>query len=64
MTASKKPKEKVKEFISSRQWAEDCLVAIKQMQDDFLDRYHDDKPFNKEMLTLLNKLVGQLEKRL
>ena len=65
MTASKKPNNKTTEaFMSSRQWAEDCLVTIKKMQDEYLDRYHTDVEGNSNMLKLLNQLVEQLERRL
>jgi len=63
MTASKKPKQK-EEYVSSRAWAEECLTIIKKMQDEYLDRYYDDKKDTCNMLKILNKLVEQLEKRL
>jgi DNA polymerase III delta prime subunit len=64
MTASKKPKKEVELYVSSRAWAEDCLQTVKKMQDEYLDRYHEDKEGNTNMLTLLQKLVEQLEKKL
>jgi hypothetical protein len=64
MTASKKPKKETKPYISSRQWSEECLETVKKMQDEYLDRYHEDKEGNTAMLSLLTKLVEQLEKRL
>lgn len=64
MTASKKPKQQPSEYVSSREWSEDCLVRIRQIQDEYLDRYYDDKEGNNNMLSLLQKLVEQLEKKL
>jgi hypothetical protein len=63
MTASKKTKHQEK-FVSSREWAGDCLETIKKMQDEFLDRYHSEKKDSTLMLKILNELVAQLEKRL
>ena len=63
MTASKKPRQK-EEYVSSRAWAEECLQTVKKMQDEYLDRYYDDKKGACNMLSLLQKLVEQLEKRL
>lgn len=63
MTASKKPKQPSK-YVSSREWSEDCLVRIRQIQDEYLDRYYEDKEGNNNMLSLLQKLVEQLEKKL
>lgn len=53
MTASKKPKQKPSEYVSSREWSKDCLVRVRQIQDEYLDRYHDDKEGNNNMLSLL-----------
>ena len=64
MTASKKPNKTTETFMSSRQWAEDCLTTIKKMQDEYLDRYHTDVKSNSNMLKLLSQLVEQLERRL
>lgn len=64
MTASKKSKQQPSEYVSSRQWSMDCLEKIKLMQDEYLDRYYDDVECNNNMLTLLQKLVEQLEKNL
>jgi hypothetical protein len=63
MTASKKP-EQQESFISSREWASDCLETIKKMQDEFLDRYNTERENSTLMLKILNELVAQLEKRL
>ena len=65
MTTSNKSSKKIKEeYVSSRQWAEECLETIKKMQDEYLDRYYNDKKDSANMLKLLNKLVTQLEKKL
>lgn len=64
MTVSKKIKVQSSEFVSSRQWSENCLVKIKQMQDEYLDRYFEDKKGNNSILSLLQKLVELLEKKL
>jgi hypothetical protein len=64
MTASSKPNKKSKEYVSSREWSEECIKGIKKMQDEFLDRYHDDKEENAAMLKLLQELIERLEKNL
>lgn len=64
MTASKKPKQQPSKYVSSREWSKDCLVRVRQIQDEYLDRYHYDKEGNNNILSLLQKLVEQLEKRL
>jgi hypothetical protein len=63
MTIEKTKGEK-EAYISSRAWAEECINTVKRMQDDFLDRYKDDKEGSTAMLKLLTQLVAQLEKRL
>lgn len=69
MTSSKQSKDKnnnklQEPYVSSRQWAEDCLATIKKMQDEFLDRYYTDKKDSVAILKLLTKLVEKLEKKL
>jgi hypothetical protein len=63
MTIEKTKGEK-EAYISSRAWAEECINTVKRMQDDFLDRYKDDKEGSTAILKLLTQLVAQLEKRL
>jgi len=57
-------KEEKEAYISSRAWAEECISTVKRMQDEFLDRYNDDKEGSTAILKLLVQLVDQLEKRL
>lgn len=65
MTAAPKPKkEVVKPFISSRGWAEERLKTIKQLQDEYLDMYVEDKKESVEMLKLLGKIQTLLERKL
>jgi hypothetical protein len=63
MTVEKKDKSK-KAFKSSREWAEGCLNTIKKIQDEFLDNFYDGKIENEKILTLLNKLVTLIEKKM
>jgi len=64
MTASAKPNKKSKEYTSSREWSGECIKNIKKIQDEFLDRYYEDKDENTAILKLLQKLVERLEKNL
>ena len=65
MTASAKPKKEVtKPFVSSRAWAEERLKSIKQLQDEYLDQYVEDKKESVSMLKLLCQIQALLEKRL
>ncbi len=67
MTATPKPKkdsQPVKPFISSRAWAEERLITIKILQDEYLDQYVTDKGEATEMLKLLSKIQSILEKKL
>jgi hypothetical protein len=65
MTAAAKPqKETVKPFVSSRAWAEERLKSIKQLQDEYLDQYADDKKECVTMLKLLCQIQTLLEKKL
>ena len=64
MTASSKPNKKSKEYVSSRGWSEECITNIKKIQDEFLDRYYDNKEENTAILKLLQQLVERLEKNI
>jgi hypothetical protein len=64
MTASSKPSKKSKEYLSSRAWSEECITNIKKIQDEFLDRYYEDKEENTAILKLLQQLVERLEKNI
>lgn len=63
MTASANSK-KQKDYTSSRQWAEERLELIKQLQDEYLDMYVANKKESTEMLKLLAKIQQLLEKKL
>lgn len=66
MTAAPKPKKEqvVKEFVSSRAWAEERIKIIKNLQDEYLDMYVDNKQESAEMLKVLAKIQILLEKKL
>lgn len=66
MTATPKPKKEqvVKNFISSRAWAEERIRTIKELQDEYLDMYVDNKQESVEMLKVLAKIQNLLEKKL
>lgn len=66
MTATPKPKkeEVVKTYVSSRGWAEERIKTIKQLQDEYLDMYVENKQESVEMLKVLAKIQLLLEKKL
>lgn len=66
MTATPKFKKdnNIVPFVSSRAWAKDRLKNIKQLQDEYLDLYVDNKEESVEMLKLLTKIQQLLEKKL
>ena len=66
MTTTPKPKKDciVAPFISSRAWAEEKIKTIKDIQDEYLDMYVENKKESVEMLKLLAKIQLLLEKRL
>jgi hypothetical protein len=68
MTAVPKPKKDShrpkKPFVSSRAWAEERLITIKLLQDEYLDQYVSDKKESIEMLKLLSKIQLILERKL
>lgn len=66
MTSSAKPKKEAltKPFVSSRQWAEERIKQIKDLQDEYLDTYAQDKKESVEMLKLLSKIQNILEKKI
>lgn len=65
MTATPKPKNEItKSFVSSRAWAEERIKTIKQLQDEYLDMYVENKQESIEMLKVLAKIQILLEKKL
>jgi hypothetical protein len=63
MTAEFNKKQKKEVYSSSREWAESVLTRIKEIQDEYLDHYYDNKKKSTNMLKLLNKLIEQVEKK-
>lgn len=66
MTATPKPKKESapKPYVSSRAWAEDRIKNIKELQDEYLDMYVENKQESVEMLKVLAKIQLLLEKKL
>jgi len=68
MTATPKPKKesptKTKPYVSSRAWAEERIKTIKNLQDEYLDMYVENKHESVEMLKVLAKIQLLLEKKL
>lgn len=66
MTATPKPKKEQppKSYVSSRAWAEDRIKTIKELQDEYLDMYVENKQESVEMLKVLAKIQLLLEKKL
>lgn len=67
MTATPKPKkeqQQSKSYVSSRAWAEDRIKTIKELQDEYLDMYVENKQESVEMLKVLAKIQLLLEKKL
>lgn len=67
MTATPKPKkeqQQSKPYVSSRAWAEDRIKTIKELQDEYLDMYVENKQESVEMLKVLAKIQLLLEKKL
>jgi hypothetical protein len=64
MTVTNKKKTISKPFVSSREWAKERLVFVKQLQDEYLDQYITDKKESIVMLGLLSQLQTMLEKKL
>lgn len=62
--ASKSKKQESKPYISSRAWAEEKIKTIKNLQDEYLDKYVENKLESIEMLKLLLKVQFLLEKKL
>lgn len=58
-----KPSQKTP-YVSSRQWAEERLTLIRQMQDEYLDSYQESEKESVTMLKLLVQIQTLLEKRL
>lgn len=66
MTATPKPKKEqpLASYVSSRAWAEERIKTIKELQDEYLDMYVDNKQESVEMLKVLAKIQLLLEKKL
>ena len=66
MTATPKPKKETstKPYVSSRAWAEERIKTIKNLQDEYLDMYVDNKQESIEMLKVLAKIQLLLERKL
>ena len=66
MTATPKPKkdQQPTPYVSSRAWAEERIKTIKELQDEYLDMYVEDKKESVEMLKVLAKIQLLLEKKL
>jgi hypothetical protein len=66
MTATPKPKKEspTTPYVSSRAWAEERIKTIKNLQDEYLDMYVENKHESVEMLKVLAKIQILLEKKL
>ena len=66
MTATPKPKKEspAAPYVSSRAWAEERIKTIKNLQDEYLDMYVENKHESVEMLKVLAKIQILLEKKL
>jgi hypothetical protein len=66
MTATPKSKKEpqLKPYVSSRAWAEKRIKTIKELQDEYLDMYVENKKESVEMLKVLTKIQFLLERRL
>ena len=64
MTLSAKPsKDQQKEFVPYSTWSENILKNIKQLMDECLDRFKEDRKLNAELLKMLSKLQQTVEKK-
>lgn len=61
MTLAAKPDKEAKEYIPYSEWSHAVIENIKQLMDECLDRFHEDKKVNKEMLKMLSKLQKLVE---
>ena len=66
MTATPKSKKEQQQvsYVSSRAWAEERIKTIKDLQDEYLDMYVENKKESVEMLKVLAKIQLLLEKKL
>lgn len=65
MTAKAKPSKKpaVPNFVPYSEWSQVIIKRIKELSDECLDRYKDDKKTNTEILKMLSKLQVLVEKK-
>ena len=61
MTLAAKPNKDSKEYVPYSVWSHAIVENIKQLMDECLDRFHEDKKVSKEMLKLLSKLQKLVE---
>jgi len=65
MTAKAKPSKQpaVTSFVPYSEWSQEVIKKIKTLSDECLDRFKDDKKINTEILKMLSKLQGLIEKK-
>jgi hypothetical protein len=65
MTAKSKPSKQpaIPSFVPYSDWSQEVIKKIKTLSDECLDRFKDDKKVNTEILKMLSKLQGLVEKK-
>lgn len=65
MTAKAKPSKQsaIPTFVPYSEWSKDVIKRIKDLSDECLDRFKEDKKTNTEILTMLSKLQSLIEKK-